>query len=258
MPETLATQIQEGLPPLAVSMQDVHFHWPGQAEDILSIPSFSVHRGEHIFIAGPSGSGKSTLLSLVAGIILPTKGTIVINGRSMSSIGKAERDLFRGDHIGFIFQQFNLIPYLSVVENVLLPVRLSEIRQKRCEDACGSPEEQAHRLLLDLELSCALWDKPVHALSVGQQQRVAAARALLGHPELLIADEPTSSLDEDRRGLFLQLLLAQCNKAGSTLLFVSHDKTLAGAFSRVVFLNDINQAQTAPLNGTTSPERGTK
>ncbi|MBO4368626.1 MAG: ABC transporter ATP-binding protein [Desulfovibrio sp.] len=236
------TDTTPSLPPQAIALTNLHYCWPGHHVDLLDIPAFSVQKGEHVFIAGPSGTGKSTLLSLIAGIILPNEGSVVINGQSLQTMTNAERDLYRGDHIGFIFQQFNLIPYLSVVENVLIPVQLSLVRRKRCEAVFGSPEEQAHRLLKDLELSCALWDRPVHALSVGQQQRVAAARALLGHPELLIADEPTSSLDEDRRELFLQLLLTQCRKAGSTLLFVSHDKTLAKAFSRVVRLEEINKA----------------
>ena len=151
----------------------------------------------------------------------------------------SQRDKFRADHIGYIFQQFNLLPYLNVVENVILPCQFSAQRKSQVDT---SLVEDATRLLEKLHLPAHLLDKPVVELSIGQQQRVAAARALIGKPALIIADEPTSSLDYDNRTAFIELLLEQVNQAQSTLLFVSHDPTLESLFDRTLNLNQINQA----------------
>ncbi|MBQ7739486.1 MAG: ABC transporter ATP-binding protein [Desulfovibrionaceae bacterium] len=234
--------VPSALPAPAVLIENLLFQWPDDANPLLDIPYFSVPNGEHIFIAGSSGTGKSTLLSLIAGILVPQQGSIALNGFSLQNLSGVERDLFRGDHIGFIFQQFNLIPYLSVIENVLLPLRLSTLRNERCQGKGKSIREQACELLLSLQLDEMLWTRPVHALSVGQQQRVACARALLGQPELLIADEPTSALDEDRRQIFLELLLRECKRVNTTILFVSHDRSLAKFFTQCIDLKNINLA----------------
>lgn len=226
----------------AVLLEQTVFRWPKQERNTLDIPAFSAASGEHIFISGPSGSGKSTLLVLVAGILTPTSGTVSVNGICLNELSGAQRDIFRGDHIGFIFQQFNLIPYLSILENVLIPCRFSLLRHERACARFRSPEAEARTLLERLDLSPSLWNKPVNKLSVGQQQRVAAARALIGRPSLLIADEPTSSLDADRRKAFLRLLLGECREAGASLLFVSHDQSLTEGFSTVVHLPELNRA----------------
>jgi putative ABC transport system ATP-binding protein len=154
----------------------------------------------------------------------------------------AERDIFRGEHIGFIFQQFNLIPYLSILDNVLLPCRFSPERRGKAEKQAGSASLAAQNLLEQLDLPPSLWKRRVTRLSVGQQQRVAAARALIGGPAMIMADEPTSSLDADHRKVFLRLLLEECRAAGSTLLFVSHDHSLAEEFSVTVKLAQLNRA----------------
>lgn len=226
----------------AVLLKNVVFRWPGQQRDTLDIPSFAALPGEQVFIAGPSGSGKSTLLGLIAGILSPSSGSVQVNGVRLNDLGGARRDIFRGDHIGFIFQQFNLIPYLSIMENVLIPCRFSSLRRKRSAARAGSPAAEAGALLKRLDLSPTLWNKPARKLSVGQQQRVAAARALIGGPSLLIADEPTSSLDADRRKAFLRLLLEECRAAGAALLFVSHDQSLAEEFTSVAHLPELNLA----------------
>ena len=228
--------------PFAVELRDVRFSWPGQPRPVLDIAHLSIRPGERVFISGPSGSGKSTLLGLIAGILRPGRGHIVVNGAALHAMGASARDRFRGAEIGFIFQQFNLIPYLSMLENVLIPCGLSARRQARASRQAGSPREAAARLLERLDLAPALWERPVTHLSAGQQQRVAAARALIGAPPLLIADEPSSALDADRRDIFLELLLAECALAGSSLLFVSHDGALARAFSTTLRLNDLNAA----------------
>lgn len=226
----------------AIILENIVFRWAGQRRTVLDIPSFSLQPGQHVFISGPGGSGKSTLLGLIAGILSPTSGTVTVDGVRLNGLSGARRDRFRGDHIGFIFQQFNLIPYLSILENVLIPCRFSSLRHKRTCGQTGTPATEAEMLLQRLDLAPSLWDRPVNRLSVGQQQRVAAARALIGRPPLLIADEPTSSLDTDRRKAFLRLLLGACRAAGITLLFVSHNQSLAEDFTAVVDLPALNRA----------------
>src|SRR5207248_634448 len=145
----------------------------------------------------------------------------------------AARDRFRADHVGVIFQAFNLVPYLSVLENVCLPCTFSSRRRRQCEQSRTSVGEVAANLLDHLDLGgAAMSHRSVTTLSVGQQQRVAAARALIGAPELVIADEPTSSLDADRRTAFLELLFRECTRVSATLIFVTHDATLAPLFDR--------------------------
>lgn len=223
-----------------VRIADLVFHW-GQAP-CLDIAILDLAAGEKVFLHGPSGSGKSTLLNLLAGVLVPAAGELDVLGHALPRLSGAARDRFRADHVGIVFQQFNLIPYLSVLDNVLLPCRFSKLRHERA----GDPKAAAARLLAHLDLEPTLWQRRADALSVGQQQRVAAARALIGHPELVIADEPTSALDAERQAAFLELLIRECSEAGSALLFVSHDRRLAGRFDRVLALPDINRAGERP------------
>lgn len=223
----------------AIALEKVQFAWPGQAP-VLSIPALQIAVGERVFLRGPSGSGKSTLLGLVGGVLLPATGSVQLFGERIDTLGAAARDHFRADHLGFIFQWFNLVPYLSVLDNVLLPTLFSRRRRERA--GTDAPAE-ARRLLTALGLAGEeVLRRPVTALSIGQQQRVAAARALLGRPRLVIADEPTSALDHEVRGVFLELLLREVAAAEATLLFVSHDVGLAPLFSRTLALADINHA----------------
>jgi putative ABC transport system ATP-binding protein len=229
-----------------VELSGVRFAWSGAAPVVIDIELLSVAPGERVFLRGPSGSGKSTLLSLLAGVVTPTQGRVRVLGRDLGTLGGAARDRFRADHIGFIFQMFNLIPYLSVVENVCLPCGFSSRRGGRAVRATGSVETEALRLLKHLDMADAgLLRRPVTELSVGQQQRVAAARALIGAPELVIADEPTSSLDADRRAAFLDLLFRECAREQAALIFVSHDASLAPRFDRAIQFGDINRAMAA-------------
>lgn len=225
----------------ALEVQDLRFRWP-RGEVCLDVPAFALASGEAVFLHGPSGSGKSTLLSVLAGVVAPPVGEVRLLGRAWDGFSSAGRDQYRADHVGYIFQQFNLLPYLSVLRNVLLPCRLSARRARRAAGA-GGETEVAIQLLESLGIGKDLWQRPAAQLSVGQQQRVAAARALIGQPELVVADEPTSALDAERRDAFMHLLLAACGRAGSTLLFVSHDERLATHFQRVVALRDINRAR---------------
>lgn len=227
----------------AIQIRNLRFRWNKQSPVVLALDQLDIAKGEQVFIEGPSGSGKSTLLSLLAGISEPQQGELHILGEPLHRLGGAARDHFRAHHIGYIFQMFNLIPYLSMVENVLLPCRFSGVRRRRALRQSQTLETEALRLLSHLDMAHgALLQRRVTELSVGQQQRVAAARALMGAPELLIADEPTSSLDADRRAAFVHLLFEECAQAGSTLVFVSHDTSLEPLFDRTIRLTELNTA----------------
>lgn len=215
----------------AIALQHIGYTWPGSAVAALRIDSLSLKKGGQLFIAGPSGSGKSTLLALIGGIVTPQQGEVHVLGTPLHTLSGTQRDRFRVDHIGFIFQQFNLIPYLSVLENVMLPCRFSAVRSQGALDQGASPQEAAKRLLGELGLDEALWARSASRLSVGQQQRVAAARALIGRPALIVADEPTSALDAGHQEDFINLLMQECARFSTALLFVSHDERLAGRFS---------------------------
>ncbi|MGE5865725.1 MAG: ATP-binding cassette domain-containing protein [Rhizobacter sp.] len=215
-----------------IDIQGLHFRWPGAAHDVVQIDHLHVEAGSTLFLHGPSGSGKSTLLGLLAGVLLPREGSVAVLGTRWDLLGSARRDAFRADHVGYIFQQFNLLPYLAAVDNVLLPCRFSARRHERAVAQAGSPLEAARELLSRVGLDARDWQRPAAALSVGQQQRVAAARALIGRPELIIADEPTSALDAPLRDAFMAVLLEQCRSVGSTLVFVSHDVQLAPRFDQ--------------------------
>ena len=225
-----------------IELSDVRFSWPG-GEPLLAIASLQVARGERVFMHGPSGSGKSTLLGLLGGVLEPQHGSVRIDGYQLSAVKRPLRDRFRAEHIGFIFQLFNLIPYLSVRDNVTLPARFSEQRRRRATDISGSLAAEAHRLLAAVGLDPTVYaDREATQLSQGQQQRVAAARALFGRPQIIIADEPTSSLDADARERFISLLSSECRASEATLIFVSHDASLRSQFDRQLALAEINSA----------------
>ncbi|MDO8267829.1 MAG: ABC transporter ATP-binding protein [Moraxellaceae bacterium] len=228
-----------------VEIADLRFAW-GKNPELLHIPAFTLNAGERVFLHGPSGTGKSTLLALLAGVLLPSQGTIRLDGEDVAHMSASRRDAWRADHLGFVFQQFNLLPWLSVMDNVLLPLRFSTARRSRLD---GSPAEEAGRLLTDLKLPSSLWSQPASSLSIGQQQRVAVARALIGRPPLVIADEPTSALDTDTQLAFLDLLFSECKQHGTAVLFVSHDLRLSVRFDRAVALAEINHAAHAVLTG---------
>jgi len=201
-----------------------------------------VARGQTLFLHGPSGSGKSTLLGLLAGVLAPSSGDVHILDASFGSMSAAVRDRFRANHLGYIFQQFNLLPFLTPVENVLLGCAWSAERSKRAGGTHARMVEEAQRLLAALGLGAHIWSRAkTGELSVGQQQRVAAARALMGGPELLLADEPTSALDASSRDAFLKLLLDECGLHGTSVVFVSHDMALARHFDRSVALASVPQ-----------------
>lgn len=228
-----------------VEVNDLKYSWSEGENTLLEIDKFKVYHGEFLFIAGPSGSGKSTLLGLLTGILQPSSGEIIILNQNMSKMKSSIKDQFRADYIGYVFQMFNLIPYLNIVENVLLPCRFSPLRFQKIKDGGNSLVQEALRLLKHLKLDDqVVLEKPVVELSVGQQQRVAVARALIGSPQIIVADEPTSALDSAHRKIFLDLLFKECRNSAATLIFVSHDMGLADSFDRVIELKDINKSVT--------------
>jgi len=220
-----------------ISLEDVQFGYGMQR--VLDIPRLWVEQGSSVLLRGISGGGKSTLLGLLAGVLLPGKGRVEVAGQALQDMGGAARDRFRADQLGVIFQQFNLLPFLSVRDNIALGLRFSRLRSARIS---GPLDAEIARLLQALQLNPELMQRPAGRLSVGQQQRVAAARALIGRPALLLADEPTSALDREAATAFLKLMSAQCQAAGTTVLVVSHDDSLQPLFDRTISLSEINQA----------------
>ena len=220
-----------------INLENVSFKWHKKAASpTLTIEQLAIDEGEHVFLHGPSGSGKSTLLALLAGINVTTSGQLCVLNQNLSVLTNAKRDAFRADHLGYIFQNFNLLPYLTPLENVCLGCQFSKKRQQHVLNQIESLTKEAARLLNALGLEPHLHNQNVATLSIGQQQRVAAARAFIGSPELIIADEPTSALDTQNRESFIKLLFEQAKKSNSTLVFVSHDETLKPLFSRTIDL----------------------
>lgn len=222
---------------ILIEIKDLEYRYKDDESPTLVIPEFSVVRGEELFLYGPSGSGKTTLLEILAGILHPQKGSVKILGMNFSSMSSSERDAFRAEHMGYVFQSFNLIPYLSVLENIYLPLHLSANRRARL----GSVDAEMVIRAICGNLGIAdLLGKKVIELSVGQQQRVAVARALLGKPDLILADEPTSALDVEHRERFLKLMFEISELYGTTVVFVSHDRSIEKLFSRSISLESIS------------------
>lgn len=227
---------------MIVSLTDVRFSWPNTQRPTLDISSFEVATGERVLLRGPSGCGKSTFLAALAGVITPSEGATQVAGTDLGTLPANARDAFRVDHIGMIFQTFNLVPWLSVLDNITLPCKFSSRRRGR---ASGTPVQEATALLSALGMADHIAAKTGN-LSHGQQQRVAAARALIGAPELILADEPTSALDPAAKERFMALLTQEAARTGAALLVVSHDPGLESHFDRVVEMTDINLREAAP------------
>lgn len=225
-----------------IRIDNLQFSYPGQTAATLAIQHWQAASGSRVLVYGPSGCGKSTLLALITGLVQAQQGDVSLIGQSLTQLPQRARDQLRADALGVIFQQFNLLPYASVIENVQLPALFSSQRRQQAQQCDGTVNQHAARLLSALVLPEHLWTAPVHKLSVGQQQRVAAARALFGKPAWIIADEPTSALDTDLRQQFLALLFAQCQEQQSGLLMVSHDPALAAQFDQQLDLPTLNQA----------------
>lgn len=224
-----------------IDLEDVRFRWPGRASFGFAVSKFAVSAGETVLLLGASGSGKSTLLSLICGTILANSGSVRVNGTNLRSLSGWARDRYRAENIGIIFQQFNLLPFGTVSDNILLPLRFAPSRRQRC----GDPKTRVADLCRSLGLPKGVETTKAALLSVGQQQRVAVARALIGEPPIIVADEPTSSLDELAQTRFLDLLFDQVRAQGSTLLMVSHDPRFAERFDRTIHMSDVATVERA-------------
>lgn len=219
----------------AIQLSDLVFSWPGAGKPTLSIPEFHLEAGQAVFLRGKSGSGKSTLLSLLCGVLAASPGTVTVLGTDLATLSSRKRDRFRAANIGIVFQQFNLVPFLTVEANLRLAARFGQ-------GNWGEAKERAIELLATMNLESEVFTRRADQLSVGQQQRVAIARAFLNQPRLVLADEPTSALDSDARDQFIELLLALKNQTDCAVLFASHDNSLARHFDSLVELAAINSA----------------
>ena len=218
-----------------IRLDSLRFYWSKVADFKIYIPKLEIGRGEKVLLLGESGSGKTTLLSLICGFLSPISGDIFLNEQKLNDLKANKKDQFRSDNIGIIFQQFNLLPYANVIDNITLPLYFSKNRDSRVTNH----RETALNLCRSLQLSESTIAMQANKLSVGQQQRVAVARALIGNPSLIIADEPTSSLDASTQKKFLDLMFSQIEEHKSTLLMVSHDSSISNYFDRTINIKDI-------------------
>ena len=225
----------------ATKISNLQYVWPESNTPIIDIPALDIELRGSVFLQGASGSGKSTLLSLLAGTLKASSGTLQILGTDLTSLSSRRRDRFRAEHIGIVFQQFNLIPFLTVEGNLKLASRF-------VNQSVSGTEVRAKKLLESLRLDSAILERRADRLSVGQQQRVAIARAFINQPEILLADEPTSALDTEARDLFMQLLMSVREATGCTLIFASHDSSLASFFETKIVLKEINRSEKKEAN----------
>lgn len=223
---------------MAIELANIRFHYSKRPNHrVLNIPSWSLSVAEQAFVHGPSGGGKSTLLGLLSGMLTAVEGQVAVLGERLDQLNSRQRDQFRAENIGYVFQQFNLMPYLNATDNLLLATRFSKPKNTR------ALKDEIKDLFSALNISEKEWSVPTRDLSIGQQQRVAIARALINKPKLLIADEPTSSLDKANTDAFMKLLMPMVKDNQMTLLFVSHDLSLSSYFERVESLDDFNHTE---------------
>ena len=218
-----------------LSVENLHlsFRSPnGKSHSVVQVPAFSMEHNQQIAIKGPSGSGKTTFLHMLAGVLTPDSGQILIDGQSLGAMNESDRDQLRSGTIGYIFQSFNLLNGFSCMENLLLAMSLN-----------GSSNFDRARSLLD---KVGLGDRKDHLpgqLSIGQQQRVAIARALINRPKLVLADEPTGNLDPTNTDRSLELLCSLCKEWESALILVSHDPRVIGKFEHQIDWEELNQVK---------------
>ena len=219
-----------------ILMEDLSFTYPSGGFR-LSIPRLVLEQGERVAVVGPSGTGKTTLLNLIAGINVPQSGRITLDGAEMTGLADGARRTRRAREIGFVFQDFALLDYLTARENILYPFRI----------AAGAPLDAEARARADrLAEACGLADKLARrpgALSQGEQQRVALCRALVRQPKLILADEATGNLDPDNKTAILDLLFSRTEEVGATLLAVTHDHDLLPRFDRVIDFADFRATE---------------
>ena len=218
-----------------IELEDLEFRY-GEGDFRLRIRELTVERGSRVAVVGPSGSGKTTFLHLVAGISLPRAGRVVTGGTELSALDDAARRAFRIRNIGLVFQEFELLEYLNVVDNILLPYRIDPVLRLD-----PGVRERAGRLAERVGIGDKL-GRFANRLSQGEKQRVAVCRALLAEPELLLADEPTGNLDPANKGRVLDILVDHAEESGATLVLVTHDRDLLERFQRVIDFREFHGA----------------
>ncbi|MBX3379640.1 MAG: ATP-binding cassette domain-containing protein [Phycisphaeraceae bacterium] len=218
-------------PATALAIDDLHFTY-GRNHFEIAIAALRLEPGEQVLLTGGSGTGKSTILQIIAGLVDPRRGTVRVAGKEMHALHGAARDRFRGAHIGMIFQTFNLLQGFSALENVLAALMFGELPRH---------EHRGHALGLLKSLGIAKPDALVETMSVGQQQRVAVARAVACRPALVLADEPTASLDPENSAAAIELIQRTCSESGAALLCTSHDPAMKARFPRVESLDDLRR-----------------
>lgn len=219
-----------------IKLNQVSFAYPTDSNQyVLNIPSWKVDAGETVLLIGESGSGKSTLLKILSGILVPSSGCVSVAGMALEKMSNRQRDQFRAEQIGYVAQNFNLIPYLSALDNI----NLANFFARKANQKTNGFKVQT--LLEELSITEQHWQRPISELSVGQQQRVAIARAVINKPQILIADEPTSSLDQSNRDNFMSILMTTAKTHNMTLVFVSHDLSLSSYFDRIDSVSHINK-----------------
>jgi ABC-type lipoprotein export system ATPase subunit len=233
-----------------VRIEDLEFHY-GEGDFALRVPELRVERGERVALIGPSGSGKTTLLNLVAGIATPQRGRVSTRDVEVTALDDARRREFRIRHIGLVFQEFELLEHLSVLDNVLLPYRIHPALRL---------EPAVRQRAVDLADMVGVADKLgrfANRLSQGERQRAAVCRALIAEPELLLADEPTGNLDPANKGRVLDILFDYTEERGATLLTVTHDHDLLPRFGRVIDFKEFHSSAGEPTSPETrAPEAG--
>jgi len=227
-----------GAPETAIALEGISFRYPGVDGFEIEIPRFSARNGVSVAVIGPSGSGKTTLLGLLAGTLRPSAGHIRVHETELTALDDGALRRFRIRHIGQVFQAFELLPYLSVVENVMLPHFIHPGSEPRRQ-----ARDRALEVLQEVGLARKAGAHP-DQLSQGERQRVAVCRAMINRPALLLADEPTGNLDQNNKQIVVDLLLEQAQRHGSTLVMVTHDQALLASFAEVVDIDAIRKTVT--------------
>ena len=222
-----------------LEVEKLKFNWEKKNSFNLNISKLVIKNSEKVVLLGESGSGKSTLLNLISGIVSPNVGKILINGVQITSLSAKKKDAFRNNNLGVIFQKFNIIHYLSPISNILLPCYFSSIKKNTIDFYKYRAVDLGKSLSIEKNI---LFQKNSKDLSVGQQQRVAIIRALINFPKIILADEPTSSLDKKNKNKFLKLLFKICKQEKTALLMVTHDNSITKYFDKTIILENIKSS----------------